>query len=182
MWTKEPSRFRILRLVCVGLPFRLMPLTAQQSMTYLFSVQTTIFFLLLCYRWWREQRPLSPTCWSPPSTSERPSAATRVHSFKNDPIKIQTNASWIAGTERLLSLKTPTCVLLNPSKQFDSFGFEAENKFVDLANNKKHYGWMFFQKFKMILHNKELHWILVKFIDVTTFKFNVKAFHQINYL
>jgi len=80
-----------------------------------------------------------------------------AYSFKNDPMKIQTNASWIAGTEKLLSLKTPTCVLLNPSKEFDSFGFEAENKFVNLADDNEHGGWMLFQKFKMILHNKEVY-------------------------
>jgi len=79
-----------------------------------------------------------------------------AYSSKNDPMKIKTNVGWIAGTEKLMSFKTPTCVLLNPSKEFDSFGFEAENKFVNLAEDKKNEGWMLFQKFKMILHNKEV--------------------------
>jgi len=79
-----------------------------------------------------------------------------AYSFKNDPMKIQTNAGWNAGSEKLMSFKTPTCVLLNPRKQFDSFGFEAENKFVNLTDDNEHEGWMLFQKFKMILHNKEV--------------------------
>jgi len=79
-----------------------------------------------------------------------------AYSFKNDPMKIQTNAGWNASSEKLMSFKTPTCVLLNPRKQFDSFGFEAENKFVNLTDDNEHEGWMLFQKFKMILHNKEV--------------------------
>jgi len=39
--------------------------------------------------------------------------------FKNDPLKIQTNAGWNAGIEKLISYKTPTCSLLNSSKEFD---------------------------------------------------------------
>jgi len=70
--------------------------------------------------------------------------------------EIPTNAGWNAGTEKLMSYKTPTCILLNSRKKFDSFGFEAENKYVYLAENHKHHGWMFFQRFKMTLH-KEVH-------------------------
>jgi len=79
-----------------------------------------------------------------------------AYSFKNSPMKIQTNAGWNAGTEKLISYKTPTCVLLNPSNEFDSFGFEAENKYVDLADQKELVGWLLFRRFKMILHNNEV--------------------------
>ncbi|XP_060596211.1 heat shock 70 kDa protein 12B-like [Ruditapes philippinarum] len=50
-------------------------------------------------------------------------------SFRDNPLNVQTNKGWIAGSDQLISLKTPTCVLLNPFEQFDSFGYEAENKF-----------------------------------------------------
>ncbi|XP_045176740.1 heat shock 70 kDa protein 12A-like [Mercenaria mercenaria] len=76
-------------------------------------------------------------------------------SFRDDPMKIQTNQGWNAGSEKLISLKTPTCVLLRPNKQFDSFGFEAENKYADLAEDNKHHGWMLFKRFKMLLHNND---------------------------
>ncbi|XP_060602705.1 heat shock 70 kDa protein 12B-like [Ruditapes philippinarum] len=76
-------------------------------------------------------------------------------SFRDDPLRIQSNQGWIAGSDQLISLKTPTCVLLNQRQEFDSFGFEAENKFADLAEDNKHHGWLLFRRFKMILHNNE---------------------------
>jgi len=78
-------------------------------------------------------------------------------SFRNDPMKIQTNTGWISGSERLITHKTPTCVLLNPSVQFDSFGFDAENKYYYLVDDQKDTGWMFFQRFPLTLHNNEVH-------------------------
>ena len=77
-------------------------------------------------------------------------------SFRDDPMKIQTNQGWNAGSEKLISLKTPTCVLLDDKKQFHSFGFEAENKYSDLAEDDKHHGWMLFRRFKMLLHNNDV--------------------------
>ena len=77
-------------------------------------------------------------------------------SFKNSQLKIRTNAGWNAGSEKLMSLKTPTCVLVNPSKEFDSFGFEAENKYVALADESNHHNWLLFRCFKMILHRDEV--------------------------
>jgi len=79
-----------------------------------------------------------------------------AYSFKNEEFKIQINQGWNAGTEKLISYKTSTCVLLTPSIQFHSFGFEAENKYVDLADEKEHAGWLLFRRFKMILHNNEV--------------------------
>ncbi|XP_060603676.1 heat shock 70 kDa protein 12B-like [Ruditapes philippinarum] len=76
-------------------------------------------------------------------------------SFRDDPMKIQTNQGCNAGSEKLISLKTSTCVLLNQRKEFDSFGFEAEIRYSDLAEDNKHHGWMLFRRFKMLLYNNE---------------------------
>ncbi|XP_045161878.1 heat shock 70 kDa protein 12B-like [Mercenaria mercenaria] len=76
-------------------------------------------------------------------------------SFLDDPLTIRTNQGWIAGSDQLISLKTPTCVLLNPKKEFDSFGFEAENKFASLAEDGQHHDWLLFRRFKMLLHSNE---------------------------
>ena len=86
-------------------------------------------------------------------------------SFKSDPMKIQTNASW---SQRLVSLKTPTSVLVNPDEQFDSFGYDAESKYAELLEeDDKGEGWALYRKFKMILHNNPvmccLNDILLKF-------------------
>ena len=51
--------------------------------------------------------------------------------FKQDPIRIQ-GFTWTTGSNAGLSNKTPTCVLFNPSKEFDSFGIEAEDKYIQL--------------------------------------------------
>jgi len=83
-------------------------------------------------------------------------------SFMDDPMKIQTNLGWKAGPERLISHKTPTCVLVNPQKQFDSFGYDAENKYMKLLEEDEQEGWMFFQRFKMILHNSQVMLVNIK--------------------
>jgi len=77
-------------------------------------------------------------------------------SFRNDPLKVQTNGNWIAGSERLMSLKTPTYVLVDPNNEFHSFGFDAENKYTTLAEENGLNGWKFFKQFKMMLHSNEV--------------------------
>ena len=81
-------------------------------------------------------------------------------SFGNEPSKVQTNGSWSAGSEKLMSLKTPTCVLLNKDDEFHSFGYEAENKYSELAENGDHNGWKLFKLFKMELHNNKFSALL----------------------
>lgn len=72
-------------------------------------------------------------------------------SFKSDPMKIQTNASW---SQRLVSMKTPTSVLVDPDQKFDSFGYDAESKYAELLEEEGGAeGWALYRKFKMILHN-----------------------------
>lgn len=77
-------------------------------------------------------------------------------SFRDKPMDIQTNPNWVAGSEKLISLKNPTCVLLKPNKEFHSFGFEAENKYGDLAEDDEHHGWYMFRRFKMLLHETDV--------------------------
>ncbi|XP_052781208.1 heat shock 70 kDa protein 12B-like isoform X1 [Mya arenaria] len=78
-------------------------------------------------------------------------------SFRNDPLKVQTNQNWYGGAGKLISLKTPTSVLLNPKGEFDSFGFEAEDRYAYKAEDDEHKGWRLFRRFMMVLHNnKEL--------------------------
>lgn len=72
-------------------------------------------------------------------------------SFKSNPMKIQTNASW---SQRLVSLKTPTSVLVNPGQKFDSFGYDAEIKYAELLEEEgESEGWALYRRFKMVLHN-----------------------------
>ncbi|XP_052780252.1 heat shock 70 kDa protein 12A-like isoform X2 [Mya arenaria] len=78
-------------------------------------------------------------------------------SFKNDPLKAQTNHTWSSrAAGQFISLKTSTSVLLNPEGEFDSFGFEAEDNYASKAENDEHEGWRLFRRFKMFLQNKVL--------------------------
>ena len=64
------------------------------------------------------------------------------------------NKEW--GTDQGYStLKTPTCLLLNPDKSFNSFGYEAQDRFAELED-KETQEYFYFEKFKMILHSDEV--------------------------
>lgn len=78
-------------------------------------------------------------------------------SFKDRPLNIITNQTWVAGSEKLVSLKTPTCLLLDDKENFHSFGYVAENKYADLAADDKHHNWRFFSRFKMTLYDNKVN-------------------------
>jgi hypothetical protein len=48
---------------------------------------------------------------------------------------IKANQVWNAGSKQLLSLKTPTCILLKKNKEFVSFGYEAENEYAGIVTD-----------------------------------------------
>ena len=52
--------------------------------------------------------------------------------------------------------KAPTCLLLKPDKSFDSFGYEAQEKYaneIPVEEQKKYY---YFERFKMKLHSNKV--------------------------
>ena len=68
---------------------------------------------------------------------------------------VQVSANtWKAGTRALMSNKTSTSALFDKQKKFHSFGYEAEDKYSDLALDGEVEGWYFFQRFKMTLFDK----------------------------
>ena len=54
--------------------------------------------------------------------------------------------------------KAPTCLLLKPDQTFDSFGYEAVEKYANLQDEAKEQEYYFFQHVKMALHNDEVGW------------------------
>lgn len=74
--------------------------------------------------------------------------------FQKEPLKINANV-WNAGARSLMSHKAPTALLLNPDKSFNSFGYDAENNFAQLAEDDEHHEYYFFHHFKMVLHNNK---------------------------
>lgn len=79
-----------------------------------------------------------------------------LHEYKSDPLKIST-ATWTAGSGGCLSLKNSTCVLFDQTGNFHSFGYEAEDKYSDLALEDEHHDWFYFRRFKMMLYNKKVN-------------------------
>ena len=55
-----------------------------------------------------------------------------------------------------LTQKTPTCLLLKPDLSFDSFGYEAEEKYAHLQEESSEHAYYFFKHFKMNLHNDQV--------------------------
>lgn len=75
--------------------------------------------------------------------------------FKNNPLNIHANQAWNSGGKQLLSLKTPTCLLLDKNKEFVSFGYDAENKYVEIVMEEEQDDYYYFHRFKMNLYNNK---------------------------
>ena len=65
------------------------------------------------------------------------------------------NRDWVNGQGHRTS-KTPTCLLLNSDLSFDSFGYKAVEKYANLRSVYEEKDFLFFQHFKMALHNEEV--------------------------
>ncbi|KAK3589819.1 hypothetical protein CHS0354_015826 [Potamilus streckersoni] len=75
--------------------------------------------------------------------------------YKKDLTKIDSPQAWNSGRKNLISMKTSTCLLLNKSKEPDecAFGFEAEERYMDLCLKKMNHQYYFFRRFKMQLQD-----------------------------
>ncbi|XP_053376193.1 heat shock 70 kDa protein 12A-like [Mercenaria mercenaria] len=71
------------------------------------------------------------------------------HEYERDPIKVSSK-NWQGGT--LVSQKGPTCILIKPDgKTTDSFGYDAESKYAEKAEENEQDQWFFYKRFKMML-------------------------------
>ena len=55
--------------------------------------------------------------------------------------------------------KTPTCLLLKPDLSFDSFGYNAIEKYTSLQGESEEKEYLFFKHFKMALHSDEVSFL-----------------------
>ncbi|VDI18842.1 Hypothetical predicted protein, partial [Mytilus galloprovincialis] len=70
-----------------------------------------------------------------------------AYSFKSNLTKnslnIHVNKSWNSGNRQFLTLKTPTCILLDINTELQSFGYEAETEYaykcIDGAQNDSYF-------------------------------------------
>ena len=107
--------------------------------------------------------------------------------YNKDKLNIHANQAWNSGGKSLMSLKTPTCILMKKNGEsftFESFGYEAENQYADIVIEREADDYYFFDRFKMMLYTCEVSfnflfvWILVHFYyvlisDFLCFAFNV---------
>ncbi|KAL5012280.1 hypothetical protein ScPMuIL_010831 [Solemya velum] len=118
------------------------------------SVNWTILAVLKCLRLFHRMSDRLIVAALDFGTTYSGYAFSFRHDYESQPQKICTNTAWIASGQGLVSWKTPTTVLLNPDKTFDSFGYKAEEKYAELAEEEEHEEWYYFSRFKMMLHNK----------------------------
>lgn len=70
--------------------------------------------------------------------------------------------NWEAGFDKEVSLKAPTCVLLNPEREFLAFGYRAEDMYSDLVLKGNHSDYYFFKEFKTMLRETQVSTITEK--------------------
>ena len=76
---------------------------------------------------------------------------------------IHMNRAW-GHDQGTATLKTPTSLLLNPDGNFDSFGYEAEEKYANFLNGEDR-NYLYFKHFKMALHKSEVMFIHSSFFS-----------------
>lgn len=83
-------------------------------------------------------------------------AFSTVEDFNADPLNIQYTQSWNAGRKRLVSRKTPTCLLLNKNEKLVAFGYDAETAYAKMIEQEGHKNSYYFHRFKMKLCRREV--------------------------
>ena len=69
------------------------------------------------------------------------------HEFIKDPTKVSTSA-WRNRYE--LTMNVPTVVLFDPQMNFHSFGYDAEEKYLELEEDDEHHAWHLFKRFRTV--------------------------------
>ena len=78
-----------------------------------------------------------------------------AYSFTSNPDEIHIMRKWEGDDPGINNQKTPTVLLLTPDQEFHSFGFTARDFYHDLSNRETK-RWLFFDKFKMLLHHNKV--------------------------
>lgn len=73
--------------------------------------------------------------------------------FEINPLKISAVQPWTSDQKYNYSLKTPTTLLLDKTGKFIAFGFDAELQYNDIAIEGDQKDFLYFERFKMSLHN-----------------------------
>lgn len=88
-------------------------------------------------------------------TSSSGYAISSYDSYKRDPLQIST-FSWKSKTDGFQHFKTLSAVLLNPSGELHSIGYDAEYHYINSLQEEERQQWFYFQNFKMMLYNHQV--------------------------
>lgn len=88
-------------------------------------------------------------------TSSSGYAISSYDSYKRDPLQIST-FSWKSRTDGFQHFKTLSAVLLNPSGELHSIGYDAEYHYINSLQEEERQQWFYFQNFKMMLYNHQI--------------------------
>lgn len=75
------------------------------------------------------------------------------------------------------SMKTPTCLLLDSNEKFNSFGYIAQERYSEIANDDEQDDWYYFKNFKMKLHSNKVIIMRILYLYFYTFYKYVKYQH-----
>ena len=79
-------------------------------------------------------------------------AYSQTAEYVHDPLNIAV-PNWETPLSVQISYKTPTTILLNKDQKFVAFGYEAESKYAELAEEEENEDYFYIQRFKMLLYN-----------------------------
>lgn len=91
-----------------------------------------------------------------------------AHDSSSTANQIHMMRRWEGGDPGVVNQKTPTTILLTPSRQFHSFGFTARDFYHDLDQVEAQ-NWLYFEKFKMNLHHCTVSAALLPILKSSTF-------------
>lgn len=73
---------------------------------------------------------------------------------------------WTVKGSGSMSLKAPTSILLNPDQKFHAFGYDADQRYTELAQKGLNKEWYYFQKFKMKLQGNMVRHMTYCYIGI----------------
>lgn len=73
--------------------------------------------------------------------------------FRVNPLDVFTSQDW---SNEVVSIKCPTCTLFDEYKKLKSFGYDAEDDYIDIVMEKRQNEYYFFKNFKMTLYTQEV--------------------------
>lgn len=76
-----------------------------------------------------------------------------LYEYEKNPLNV-SSLIWTTGYDNTISTRTQTSILFDSEENFDSFGYEAEKRYLELTEDGEHHDWHYFRRFKQMLLNE----------------------------